>query len=80
MQRNEIVESLKKIVNSIDPQLCVSEVVEDTRLIEDIGLNSLTYLMMGIYLEREFGITFDYQSAASFRTVSDICDYVEEHS
>lgn len=80
MQRNEIVESLKKIVNSIEPQLCVSEVVEDTRLIEDIGLNSLTYLMMGIYLEREFGITFDYQSAASFRTVSDICDYVEEHS
>lgn len=80
MQRNEIVESLKKIVNSIEPQLCVSEVVENTRLIEDIGLNSLTYLMMGIYLEREFGITFDYKSAASFRTVSDICDYVEEHS
>ena len=80
MQRNEIVERLKKIVSAIDPQLRVSEVVEETRLIEDIGLNSLTYLMMGIYLEREFGITFDYQSAASFRTVSDICDYVEEHS
>ena len=80
MLRHEIIERLKKIVSSIDPQLRVSEVVEDTRLIEDIGLNSLTYLMMGVYLEREFGIAFDYQSAASFRTVGDICDYVEEHS
>ena len=80
MRRSEIIEELKKIVSSIDPDLRVSEVGEDTLLIEDIGLNSLTYLMMGVYLEREFGITFDYQSAASFRTVGDICDYVEEHS
>lgn len=80
MQKSEIIEKLKKIVSAIDPDLRVSEVGVDTRLIEDIGLNSLTYLMMGVYLEREFGFAFDYQSAAAFRTVGDICDYVEEHS
>ena len=74
MERNEIMEGLKESLHLVKPSLDLSKVSEDTRLIGDIGLDSLTIMLLSLAIENKFNIKFE--GALTFNTVGDVIDYV----
>ena len=73
---DEILEKLKEIVSQTLPEIDVSDVTYDTSLRYDLGLDSISSIMIGIAIEDEFGIMFP--SKFSFDSVGEICDYLEK--
>ena len=43
----------------------------------DLGLDSLDAVELGMALEEEFGITIDEDKLASFKTVKDIVNFID---
>ena len=43
----------------------------------DLGLDSLDAVELGLALEEEFGITIDEDKLASFKTVEDIVNFID---
>ncbi len=56
MNRQEILEGLNEILQLIKPSLNLSSVNEDTQLISDIGLDSLTIMLLSLAIENKFKI------------------------
>ena len=80
MNRTEILGKLKgifKIVvnNGVD----VASVKEDSNIVLDLGVNSIGQLYMAIAIEKEFGIDMADVAPSTFKTVSDVIDYIEKH-
>ena len=73
--RTEMLEKLKDILSKVLPDLDMSGVNEDTRLIEDLGFDSLALMMMSMELEDAFG--FKFTEFVRFETVGDVCGYLE---
>ncbi len=48
-----------------------------TRLVEDIGADSLDLVQLEIELEKEFSIEIPDEDVASWRTIGDVIDSVE---
>lgn len=76
MDRKDILEDLKEILQLIKPSLDLSTVNEDTQLISDIGLNSLTIMLLSLAIENKFKIKFE--GALKFNTVGDVIDYITQ--
>ena len=70
-----IFEKLVKIFERVMPQVNTKDIVMESKLAEDIGVDSLNMLLLAITVEEEFGIRFEQD--AKFETVKDICDYAE---
>ncbi len=69
-----MLEQLKEIVAKVVPGVDVSGVTEDTRLIEDLGFDSLALMMMSMEIEEVFNFTFT--EFVMFKTVGDVCAYL----
>lgn len=69
-----MLEQLKEIVARVVPGVDVSGVTEDTRLIEDLGFDSLALMMMSMEIEEVFNFTFT--EFVMFKTVGDVCAYL----
>ena len=78
MKHNDVLSALSGILLKLRPEINLSFANEETRLAEDLGMDSLTLLMMALQSEKEFGIRFENLQASSFRTVGDVCRYIEE--
>ena len=74
MDRPDILKDLKEILQLIKPSLDLSTVNEDTQLISDIGLDSLTIMLLSLAIENKFKIKFE--GALKFNTVGDVIDYI----
>lgn len=70
-----MLERLKKIIGKVLPSIDVSSVTDDTRLIEDLGFDSLSIMMMSMEIEDEFN--FRFTEFVKFETVGDVCSYLE---
>ena len=70
-----MLERLKEILSKVLPDLDMSTVTEETRLIEDLGFDSLALMMMSMELEDAFG--FKFTEFVRFETVGDVCGYLE---
>ena len=70
------MEDLKEILQLIKPSLDLSTVNEDTQLISDIGLDSLTIMLLSLAIENKFKIKFE--GALKFNTVGDVIDYITQ--
>ena len=55
----------------------VDKIDEKSRVIEDLGADSLDMIEMLMALEEEFGITFPDEKADSLKTVGDIVKYID---
>ncbi|MBR6772322.1 MAG: acyl carrier protein [Clostridia bacterium] len=69
------IEKLKEILNSVNPAICTDGVSAETRLSEDLGLDSLNMMLLAVSVEDEFGFRFD--DMPTFETVGDISLYIE---
>ena len=76
MDRKDILEDLKEILQLIKPSLDLSTVNDDTQLISDIGLDSLTIMLLSLAIENKFKIKFE--GALKFNTVGDVIDYITQ--
>ncbi len=69
-------ERLKVILEKILPDVDMSTVTEDTKLIEELGFDSLALMMMSMEIEDATG--FKFTEFVKFETVGDVCRYLEE--
>ncbi|MBE6583552.1 MAG: acyl carrier protein [Ruminococcaceae bacterium] len=70
---NQLKDILKKVIPDVD----MTAVTESTRLIEDLGFDSISIMMMSMEIEDKFGFTFT--EFVKFETVGEVCAYVEAH-
>lgn len=68
------METLKGIILKIKPSLDVSAVTEQTRLVSDLGLDSLTILLLSLATETSFGIKFE--GSPRFETIGELISYI----
>lgn len=70
-----MLEKLKEVLAKVLPDLDMSEVTEDSRLVDDLGFDSLAVMMLSMEIEDSFG--FKFTEFVQFETVGDVCSYVE---
>ncbi len=70
-----MLEQLKELLANILPDIDLSNVTEESRLIEDLGFDSLALMMLSMEIEDAFG--FKFTEFVYFKTVGDVCGYLE---
>ena len=74
MEREKVFGELKGILNLIKPSADFSNVNEDSQLVRDVGLDSLTILLLSLAIENKFG--FKFEGTPKFTTVGEVIDYI----
>ncbi len=69
-------EKLKSVIERVVPGVDLSGVNRDTRLVEDLGFDSLALMMMAMGIEDAFGYRFT--EFVRFSTVGEVCDYLKD--
>lgn len=76
-----IIDKLIKITNNImadtENGIDYNSLTENSRLIEDVGLSSISMLMLVIGIEEEFKIELPIKEASECKTVGDIIKIIE---
>lgn len=72
--------NLEKVIGLLANQLNISKdkISADSRIIEDLGADSLDMVEMLMTLEDEFGISISDEEAVNLKTVADIVGYIEK--
>ena len=70
-----MLEKLKVILEKVLPDVDMTTVTESTKLIDDLGFDSLAIMMMSMEIEDAFG--FKFKEFVKFETVGDVCNYLE---
>lgn len=78
MQRETIFEGLKEILQLIKPSADLSSITDDSQLVRDLGLDSLTILLLSLAVENKFG--FKFEGTPKFTTVGEVLDYISANT
>ncbi len=78
MNRQDVLDSLKEVLALIRPSLDPTTVNEDTQLTSELGLDSLTTLLLSLAIENKFN--FKFEGMVKFNTVGEVIDHVMEHT
>lgn len=78
MQRETIFAGLKEILIQIKPKMDFSTINEDSQLVRDVGLDSLTILLLSLAIENKYG--FKFEGNPRFTTVGEVMDYIEANA
>lgn len=70
-----MLEQLKTVLARVLPQVDMSTVTEDTRLVEDLGFDSLAMMMLAMEIEDAY--QFQFTEFVKFETVGDVCAYLQ---
>ena len=70
-----MLDKLKEILGKVLPDVDMASVTEQTKLIDDLGFDSLAMMMMAMELEDAFN--FKFTEFVKFETVGDVCSYLE---
>lgn len=70
-----MLEQLKELLGKVLPEVDMSQVTEETKLIEDLGFDSLALMMLSMEIEDAFH--FRFAEFVCFETVGDVCGYLE---
>lgn len=77
-----VIEKLRKITKGImadtNNGIDYDKMNKDSRLMEDVGLTSISMLMLVIGIEEEFQIELPVKEASSSKTVGDIVKVIED--
>lgn len=60
----------------IRPTADLSTIDENSQLVRDLGLDSLTILLVSLALENKYG--FKFEGSPRFETVKEVIDYIEK--
>lgn len=78
MEREKVFEELKDILKAIKPSADFTNINDDSQLVRDAGLDSLTILLLSLAIENKFG--FKFEGNPKFTTVGEVIDYVCSNS
>ncbi len=70
-----MLEKLKELLGKVLPDVDMTKVSEDTKLVEELGFDSLAMMMLSMEIEDAFG--FRFSEFVRFETVGDVCGYLE---
>lgn len=70
-----MLDQLKSILAKINKTIDMTTVTEQTRLVEDLALDSLAIMLFAMEIEVAFG--FRFTEPVKFETVGDVCAYLE---
>lgn len=71
-------ERLLKLIKENMPDCDLSNVNDNSKLMDDLGLDSVGLMMLSMSIEDEFGVTFD--EPVYFVTVKDVLDWLEKNA
>ena len=77
MQQNDVQATITRIlaeIAKVDP----IAVARDTRLREDLGVDSLTLIEVAVAAEDAFGFPLPDEDLERFQTVGEVTDYVRQ--
>lgn len=66
----------EKLVEYVDTP--IEDITEETRFIEDLGMNSFQFMSLLGYLEEEYDIVVDETEVRTLRTVGEAVKYIEK--
>lgn len=70
---NNVVERLTVLFNNVfEGALSLEGLSMDSRLVEDLGMNSIGLLYMAMAVEEEFGVKFTNEDFSKMRAVADV--------
>lgn len=74
MTKDSVFEGLKEILAGVKPKLDQGSISFDSKLVNDLGIDSLSMLLLSLAAENKFNMQF--AAGSSFDTVGDVCDYI----
>ncbi len=74
MDTQEIINLLSEVITTVKPDMDLSGVGPQSRLKEDMGLDSLNMILIAMAIENKFSIHF--RPTGNLLTVDDICKYI----
>lgn len=75
MTRQEVFDGLKEVIAVLRPATSLADVTFDTELVRDLGIDSLSMLMLSLATEEKFQMHFP-DGAPAPTTVGQVCDAV----
>lgn len=73
-----VFEKVKKLIAK-ELNAKAEDIQMETKLVDDLGADSLDAVEIMFSLEEEFGIEIDDESAQNIKTVGDLVNYIEAH-
>ena len=70
-----MLEQLKDILAKVNKKIDMTTVTTETRLVEDLALDSLSIMLFAMEIEMAFG--FRFTEPVKFETVGDVCSFLE---
>ena len=70
-----MLEQLKEILAKVNQKIDMNTVTTETRLVEDLALDSLSIMLFAMEIEMAFG--FRFTEPVKFETVGDVCKFLE---
>ena len=71
-----MLDKLKEILSRVNREIDMNTVTEETRLVDDLALDSLSIMLFAMEIEAAFG--FRFTEPVKFVTVGDVCKFLEE--
>lgn len=71
----DTLERLKKVFKSVKPNVDTDNITNDTLLMQDLGVDSLSMILLALAIEKEFNFRFD--TVNPFKTVGEVISYIE---
>ena len=75
MSREEVFEGLKEVLHIIRPNTDLSKVSPETELVRELGIDSLSMMLLSLAVEEKFKFRFP-DGQTPFRTAGEVCDFV----
>lgn len=69
---------MKEILKLIKPSADFTNINEDSQLVRDVGLDSLTIMLLSLAIENKF--CFKFEGNPKFNTVGEVIDYVSANA
>ena len=76
MTPEAIYEKLEEILKTVKPKMDPARISMDASLTTDLGIDSLSMLLLSLAIEHEFG--FQFQTQEPFKTVREVVEYIEK--
>ena len=70
-----MLEKLKEILAKVNADIDMESVTEETTLMEDLALDSLSIMLFAMEIEAAFG--FRFTEPVKFEKVGDVCAFLE---
>lgn len=76
-----MLDELKKLGQELLPSNKINwdKVNESTRLVEDLGFDSITFIMMSIRISEDYDVNINQSDIEHLKTVGDVIEFISTH-